>query len=483
MRNAASLLICARPADKLTIIHVLVALMKNNPLHTGLSRRHFLMGTGALAGSSLLPLAHANEWKNWSGAQTATPDQFLFATSEDEIASAVRAARQVRAVGGSHSFSPVVPTPGTLISLERLNGLVRHDAATHQATLRAGTRLAQASAELAAVGQSMLNEPDINMQSLGGAISTATHGTGTTLNCMSACVQALRLVTATGDILDCSASQNSELFRAAQVAVGSLGIITEVTLQNAPAYKLRETVKTMNMHDALEWVHANRDQHRHIEFWGFVAGNEAIVKLHDISTDPDTPPVEASIDENDLLEFAANTARRLPWLNRWIQELVGAFVDEGTRVGPSGRIFPSPRAVPFNEMEYQIPLETGVQCFHELTEAIQKSGIQVFFPLEYRYVKADDLWLSPFQGRDAISISVHQYARQDYRPLFAVAEPVFRKYGGRPHWGKLHTQNAASLAALYPHWKEFQRVREAFDPTGKFLNAHLRELFGVPEGA
>jgi len=445
------------------------------------SRRN-LLKILAGAGTFALPTGplHAAHWSNWTGGQQANAANIVYARSEEDIVTAVTSSREVRAFGGSHSFSPVVPTNGTLISIDAMNGVIAHDAAANTATLWAGTRLGQASYELAQRGQSMMNEPDINLQSIGGSISTAVHGTGRQLQCISAYTKALRLVLANGAIINCSTNENGDLYEAARVAIGSLGIITQATLQNSAVYKLKESIELMSLDDAIAMLQRDNDQHRHIEFWGFIDGNEAIVKFHDIVSDEaDTPPASSLFDENRTLELAVQIARRFPWLNRPIQEIVSLFVNDKSRVGPAWQIFPSARTVPFNEMEYQIPLQTGFACFEEIRAAMRKSGVQVFFPLEFRFVKADDVWLSPFYQRDSISISVHQYYKQDYRPLFEVVEPIFRKYEGRPHWGKLHSCKAQDFAALYPRWQDFLDVRAQFDPKGKFLNAHMRDTFGI----
>ncbi len=444
-----------------------------------LTRRHLLQGLTALsAGAYSLP-GLSNTWRNWSGNQHATPQRIIYAQDEAQISDALRQAKNLRVVGGSHSFSALVPSSDTLLSLEPMNGLVAHDAAQHQATFWAGSRLAQVSSESAKLGQSLINEPDINVQSLGGTISTATHGTGGQLKCLSANVEKIRLFTAEGLPLECSTSAHPEIFRAAQVGLGCLGVMTQITLQNEPLYKLKETVQVCSLEEAVSTVEAERLQHRHVEFWGFVDGGKAIIKRQMLTDEPDTPPLTSSIDENELLEFVADTAQKLPWLNSTLQRLVGVFVEESTRVGPSWQIFPSPRTVAFNEMEYQIPLEHGFACFNELTEAMRNSDIQVFFPLEFRFVQADELWLSPFSGQDCVSISIHQYAQQDYQALFALAEPILRKYGGRPHWGKWHSLTSKELTPLYPHWQDFLTVREALDPQGKFLTPYLRNLLGV----
>lgn len=451
--------------------------MKDFSSQLPVTRRRVLQG---IAACSIAGSARSAHWSNWSNNQQANAANIVYARSEDDIVATVSSAREVRAFGGSHSFSGVVPTNGTLISVDAMNGVVSHDAATNTATVWAGTRLGQASYELAQRGQSMMNEPDINLQSIGGSLSTAVHGTGRQLQCISAYALGLRLVLADGSIVNCSATENAELFEAARVTIGSMGIITQAKLQNTGFYKLKETVAVMSLDDAMAMLQRDKDKYRHIEFWGFIDGNEAIVKYHDIANDlPDTPPQTAMFDENRTLEFAVKAARRFPWLNRPIQEIVSLFVNDETRVGAAWQIFPSARTVPFNEMEYQIPVETGFACFEEIRVAMRKSSVQVFFPLEFRFVKADEVWLSPFYQRDSISISVHQYYQQDHRPLFEIVEPIFRKYDGRPHWGKLHTCKAQDFATMYPRWEDFQRVRSQHDPNGKFLNAHMRDIFGI----
>ncbi len=451
-------------------------------------RRHFLTRMGALGaigmtgvGLALPSGAKAEDgprWQNWSGGQTAKPTGILYPDSEDALVRAVQGTKgSLRAFGGGHSFSPVVPTNGTLISLEAMNGMTRHNTGALTATFRAGSRIAQMGPALKEVGQALLNEADINMQSLGGAISTATHGTGRQLQCFSATVTELRLVLADGSIVTCSPEKDRELFEAARVAVGSIGILSEITLQNRAAYRLREQVNVMSTQEAIATLQRDRDKHRHIEFFAFPFGEKAIVKRMDITTDAPTAPVESFIDENAILEFAADSARKYPWTNTLWQRLVGMFVSDSERVGDSHEIFASPRTVGFNEMEYSVPADRGLECFQEILDVMRKNKVNVFFPIEFRYIAADECWLSPFYQRASAAISVHQYYKQDYKEFFRLAEPVFRKYQGRPHWGKLHILGAADFRQLYPRFGDFLKVRERVDPQGRLLNEHARKIF------
>jgi FAD-linked oxidoreductase len=452
------------------------------------SRRQFLRHAGVFGAGMAgvgTPVAQARadaagSWRNWSGNQGAQPAAMHFPADEDELRRLLTTGRSpLRAFGASHSFSALVPSTGTMVSLERMNGLLSHDAARLQATFAAGTRIAAAGELLATIGQGLQNSPDVDIQSLAGAIATATHGTGTTLQCLSGYVRELKLVLCDGSALTCSAERERELFDAARVSLGALGIVTEITLQNRAAYSLRERTRVMDIESACAWVDARRHAARHVEFFAFAHGATALVKEMDIDPGPDTAPGEPLFDENALLEFAADTARRAPFTTGLIQRLLGAFIADGERTGPARRIFPSPRTVLFNEMEYTVPAERGIECLREVIDTIRARDIGVFFPVEFRYVAADDAWLSMFAGRAGASISVHQYHKQDPAELFAAVEPVLRRYDGRPHWGKLHTLQASALRDLYPQWEAFLAVRRRVDPHARLLNPYLRALFGV----
>ena len=421
-------------------------------------------------------------WQNWSGGQRAQPSAKWSPQDEDELRQGVRDAASVRVVGAGHSFSPLVPTSGAILSLDHLSGLISHDTQKQQARLWAGTRLFDAGPLLHGIGQSMPNLGDIDRQSLAGALSTATHGTGITLPCIAAGATALRLVTAQGDVLECSRDRDGDLFRAAAVSLGTLGVITQVTLQNVPAYRLHERVQLLPLDQLLPEMDTWVRQHRHFELLVFPFSRLAIVKTLDLTEEPPTGATQGADSDDAMLRLSCELTRWLPGLGHRLQAMIGRFIQPTERVNWSHKIFASARNVRFNEMEYQVPLATGASCLDEVCKAVSKSKIGVFFPIEFRFVAADDYWLSPFQsaiGEARCSISVHQYHKQDYRPLFAVAEPVLRRHNGRPHWGKLHTVDSADLHALYPDLERFLRLRNELDPRGKFLNPYLRQLFGM----
>lgn len=455
------------------------------------SRRRRLLKAGlALAGGTAVgpglsgcgkppknPVPGDAVWRNWSGSQVSAPKAWLNPRDEAELAAQMRAASGTLSVtGAGHSFSALCKTDDTLFSLDHLKGVIRHDTATLQATVWAGTRLRDLGAPLWYRGQALPNQGDVDPQSVGGACATSTHGTGITLGSFSSIVRGVRLVTPQGEIIEADADRDDDVFHAATTSLGALGIVSQFRLQNRAPYKLHEREFLEDLSTVLSKLDAYVRDNRHFEFWAFFEADRAIVKLLNETSAEDTPPPSLELPVDHVLDLASEIAHGVGGMDGPMQKLLTGLHSETDRVGRSYAIFPSPRNSRFNEMEYEVPVARGPECLVEILETVRKAGIRTLFPVEYRFVSADDCWLSPFYGRDTASISVHQYHKVDYRELFDLVEPIFWKYEGRPHWGKLHRLGARQLAALYPRWDDFQRVRRRVDPEGRMLNAHLRQL-------
>ncbi|AXI04692.1 D-arabinono-1,4-lactone oxidase [Aquirhabdus parva] len=419
----------------------------------------------------------ANHWKNWSGLQQSNPQHYAMPHDLAALSQVIRQSSKCRVVGAGHSFTPLVSTDDTLISLDGLSGLVRHDQNLMQSTIHAGTRLKNLGPLLAGINQGLANQGDIDEQSLAGAVATGTHGTGQTLTCLSGLVEGFQLVSADGELLECDRTQNSEIFTAGRVALGCFGVLSQITMQNVPSYRLKEQVKLMPLQDILDNMDQWKTEHRHIECFVFAHGSAAMLKTLDPTTDEIQTLPKAWPSEDTLLTACCELTRTLPSLGHSIQKMLGVFIKPTTRVDWSSNIFPAVRETRFNEMEYQIPAAQGLACLTEVVSMLKKHKAPVFFPIEYRYVKGDDIWLSPFYQQDSASISIHQYHKQDCREIFKLIEPIFWKYQGRPHWGKLHTLGCRELKPLYPRWDDFMAIRETLDPTRKWLNPHLSQLF------
>lgn len=417
------------------------------------------------------------KWNNWSGFQQSQPEHILKPSSIDELKNIVQNHHKIRVVGAGHSFTPLVCTDATLLSLDHFSGVENVNTALTQANIWSGTRLFNLDQYLEPIQQSLIQQGDIDQQSLAGAVSTGTHGTGLNLHCISAYVEAFELLTASGDILTCSRQDNPNIFEAGRVSLGSLGILTKITMQNKPRYKLKEHVRLCSVKEFFENIDLWKTQHRHIECFAFSHADQLILKTLDI-TDEDIQPRKLSWPSEDaLLTICCSLTKSFPALNPKLQKLLGVFVKPTTFVDWSSQIFPTPRETKFNEMEYQIPIESGMECLEAVLTALKNAKAQTFFPVEFRFVKGDDIWLSPFYQQDSISISVHQYHKQAPNQLFDEIEPIFQHYRGRPHWGKMHNMGASQLQALYPKWDDFMQLRAQLDPTQKFLNPYLEKLF------
>ncbi|UMR29774.1 FAD-binding protein [Massilia sp. MB5] len=467
---------------------------------TQTSRRRFLEATAAGMAATLLPgcVSRSSEpqmpvpyelgkplpWVNWAGNQHCLPAQRLGPATEAEVVDILRQAKGVvRAVGSSHSFSGVVPTGDTLVATDLLSGLASHDAQTLQAELWGGTRLHDVGPLLESVGQALSNMPDMDYPSLAGSIATSVHGTGPRFGSLSNYVVGLTLATPSGELLDCSATQNAEIFNAVRTSLGALGIVTRIRMQNQAAFQLTEVNRIEKTEDVLADLDKRMAQHRHFEFLPLPHSDFCVT----VATDPAKPgDSKAGEDDPQVVLDLRKIFNAVSWMPNssavydWFLKTLLGGAGSTINTGPSYKVFPHVRVVRFREMEYTVPLESGPACVREILKTMRDKKIPVCFPLEYRHVGADDIWLSMFEGQPGASISVHQFGDTDYRPYFAEIEPIFWKYKGRPHWGKIHTLDAPRLSALYSrHWKDFHEVRRSLDPQSKMLNAHLKHIFGA----
>lgn len=384
-------------------------------------------------------------WENWSGHVACRPETVAYPSTEADLVALVSThapERTVRVAGSGHSFTDVVPTDDVLVSLENYTGVESVDPAAGTATVRAGTVLADMTRELDEHGLAVENLGDIDQQTVAGALATGTHGTGTDFGILATQVEAVRLVTADGEIR--TVTPGDDAFGPAQVSLGALGVVSAVTLDLQPQYELEMVTRERHLEDVFDDLEAYKRENRHFEFFWYPGDELAEVKT--INPAGETPPLRG-----------------------------GEVIERET--GPSHEVFPSVRDVRFNEMEYGLPAEDGEAAFWRVKEIIDEHG-EIVFPIEFRCTAGDDIPLSPAYGRDSTFIAVHRYYRREYWPFFEACEDVYREYDGRPHWGKLHTREADELEELYPEWDRFQSVRRDLDPEGAFLNDHLRALFG-----
>ncbi len=420
-------------------------------------------------------------WSNWSGSVDSKPARIEKPKTYAELAGLVQSARKVRVVGAGHSFMPLCETDGTLLSLSDLEGEITVDAAANRATAPAGCSLAKLTDILWKQGYSLINQGDVNPQALAGAIGTGTHGTGAKLGTLSTAARSFELMGPDGALMRASATENRDLFEAARLSLGLVGVATRIEIDVLPAYHLEERLEVYRLDEISERWEELAAGNRHVEFFVFPYADLAMLKILD------PKPSEGEMKEmkdmdDEAFRKVCEVCRRLPFMTAFLQRRLLPKEMKRRRIGPAYKIFPSERTVKFEEMEYELPRANGWPALREVIAWIRKNKLPVAFPFEFRIVAADDIWMSPFQGRDGASISMHQYHLMKWREIFTDAERIFRAHDGRPHWAKRHTLTTADVHKLYPDAVKFLGVRDRIDPGAKFANAHLTKLFDIKAG-
>jgi FAD-linked oxidoreductase len=442
-----------------------------------------------------MKLADRASWSNWARNQTCAPVRIAHPGSEDELVELVKSAaaheQRVKAVGAGHSFTSIACTDGVLVDLTGYGRVLGHDPDTHRVTVEAGIPLHRLSDELDARGLALENMGDIDRQSVAGATQTATHGTGLRFGNLSSQIVGMRLVTADGSVLDLSADakgeaggdRNRDVFDAARVGLGALGLLSTVTLQCVPAFRLHAIEEPVPVDDVLADLDALVEENDHFEFYWVPHTRWALTKRNRRTDEPARPRGRTRewVDDMVLQNYAFGALCRVG--RRWpssIPRLAKIIPSTGKvdYLDRSDRVFTSPRKVRFCEMEYAVPREVLPEALNRVRRLVDEIGMQISFPVEVRVVRGDDLWLSTAHGRDTGYIAVHVYQGTSYDAYFSGVERIMDDYGGRPHWGKLHFQRSETLAPRYPRWDDFLGVRSRLDPDGRFANPYLDRVIG-----
>ncbi|GAA4664969.1 D-arabinono-1,4-lactone oxidase [Gordonia humi] len=430
-------------------------------------------------------------WTNWGGTASCTPAEVVTPNSVDELAAHVRKAAEngtpVKPVGAGHSFTEIAVAPGIQVNLSRLRGVRSVDLDRKRVTLAAGTHLHEVPAILEPLGLAMENLGDIDRQTLAGATSTGTHGTGARFGGISTQIREVQLVDGSGEVI--RVGEDDPDLKAAALGLGALGVLTEITLQCVDAFAVRADEGTGHVDDVIDGFADNAARYDHYEFYWFPHTTATITKAN-TRLPADTPrrgpsSLRRYIDDellaNRLLGLLCEAGARAPRTVRSINQVVGRALSARTYTDRSDKIFISDRDVRFREMEYALPLADVPDALREVRAMIERRRHNVSFPIEVRTAAADDLMLSTASGRASGYIAVHRFHRDDpaaSRAYFRDVEEIMVGRGGRPHWGKMHTRDAESLRALYPRFDEFRAVRDRFDPQRVFANPYLDTVLG-----
>ena len=429
----------------------------------------------------------ATRWRNWAGNQECHPSDVVSPTTEAELVEVVRRAaaggQRVKAIGAGHSFTGCALTDGVQLRLGDYDRVLHVDRATNRVTVQAGIPLRKLNAALAAQGLAMENLGDIAYQSVAGAISTATHGTGARFGGIATQVVGMRVVTGEGEVVECSPDVEADLWSAARVGVGALGLVSTVTLQCVPAFRLHAVEEARRVDAVLEALDETVDGNDHFEFFWVPHTGWALTKTNRRTDEPAQPMGRWETFKDGILlqNVAFGAACRVGrWRPSLIPKAMKLVPSSGRKeyVERSDKVFASPRFVHFYEMEYAVPREHAVAAVNGVREYVKRSGLQISFPVEVRFTAGDDIPLSTASGRDSCYVAVHVYQGMQYTQYFTAVEAIMNELGGRPHWGKLHFQTYETLEPRYPRWSEFQAARKRLDAPGTFRNEYTDRVLG-----
>ena len=423
----------------------------------------------------------------------------MVARSTSDVEDAVRRAHEtgqrVKALGAGHSFNTIAVTDGVALNVRNLSGIesrVPEPDGTVLVGLGAGTRLHEVGPALWSLGLAMRNMGDIDAQTLSGALSTGTHGTGSAFTGLTDQIAGMTIVTADGTAIRCDPTTEPELFAAARLGLGALGVVTTIVLRCVPAFLLEAVEGPGRLDPVLEsWDH-DRTTNDHYEFYWFPHTDQVHTKRNRrLPAEGDASPgwraaagrlagrIGKETLENGVFEVINRVVTRVPRMIPSVNRLSASVAGSTSHsIGRSYRMFVTPRRVRFREMEYAVPVERIPDLLRELSQWFAHTDYRTAFPVEVRCAAADNIWLSTAFGRPTGYVAVHEYYRREADDYFRAFEAMARAMGGRPHWGKVHHRTAEDLAPSYPHFDDFRRVRDRWDPDRVFDNAYLRRVPG-----
>jgi L-gulonolactone oxidase len=427
-------------------------------------------------------------WRNWSGLESTRPSEAHTPSGAAEIVSLVHRARElgttIKMPGTGHSFTGIAAPEGILLEPGAMSGLLEVDHEALTVTARAGTPLHVLNGALEGLDLSLHNMGDIAEQTIAGATSTGTHGTGGVVASLSAQVAGVELVSGTGEIVRATATENADLLGSVRLGLGALGILTAITFKVEPVFTLEAHEFPLLWDEALARFDELAAENHHFELYWFPHTDRILAKANNRVLDDPVPLsrfrgwLDDEFLSNTLFGVVNRIGNRVPSLIPGINNLSGQMLSERTYSDIPHRVFTSPRSVVFREMEYAVPREHGLEALREVRRWIDAAGIRISFPIEIRTTPADDLALSTSSGRDSLYLAFHMNERTDHLAYFTGVEDILKRYDGRPHWGKVNTRTAADLAPSYPRWAEFQAVRDRLDPDRIFSNTYLRRVLG-----
>lgn len=430
-------------------------------------------------------------WQNWARTVKSIPAGFVNVCCEADIIAAIheakRQALRIKVVGSGHSYNDIADSSGAICASMSSYAAIEHvDRNTNRVTVQAGMQLGTFCEALASLDLALPVLGAITDQTVAGIISTATHGTGRSIRSLSDYVVGLRLVDGNGNAVDISVEQNADLLNAARVGLGSLGIISTVTFACVPGFNLVLETRPMKLRDVI----ANLKTLYQADYFGFwwipqtrwtmlrTASRKPLDNSQPCCTQERDHIALRDVLHETALWLAGNSPRTTSLVNAAEHAL--RFRHPRVIEGRWDKVFPCPSPIRQVAMEYAIPIESTGPVLEALEGIFLRHAMHA--PVDVRFCAADESWLSPANQREVCYVGIgvsKPFGRHiSYEALFGDLEAVFCRFGGRPHWGKIHTLNAEQLRALYPQWHRFAEVRNMLDPNRIFVNSYLSSKLG-----
>ena len=431
-----------------------------------------------------------SRWRNRSGSVDVTPHHYSYPSNLDEVQAEVSrvadCGERLRVAGSGTSLPPLCWTDENLLSLDHFHGIESTDLDSKRVWVRAGTRLGWLGRALAERSLGLSNWRGTSYQTLGGAANTGAHSGGLNLSCLSAQVTGLKMVLADASVKTLT-PMDGEVFDAARVSLGSLGVITHVELACEPAYRLASEARAEPLDRALALLGTRNLAHRSVLMHWFPHQDRVWSQWLNKTE------ARAAPQAHPFFEARGQTVRRArEWLLAEAARRLPLAVPRSTTVAAS--VYQPPQGVmdswdagppvsqlPFQQIEYGVSSKVLPEVLEEMGGVIRKLGHPALLPVQVRFAGADELWLSPCYQRSTALITVRAPRVLNATEFFAAMTDIFDRHAGRPNWAAQHDKGKDELMKLYPRFADFLALRKQYDPHGVFLNPHLSHLFGVSE--
>jgi FAD/FMN-containing dehydrogenase len=435
------------------------------------------------------PRGRRDDFVNWVREVRSSPSGWEHPRSEPEVRAVVEHAhatgRRIRVVGAGHSWSAIAAPDDLAVSLDAWPFEFRVDADRALVTVPAGVRIRDLTSALARVGLALPIVGSIQAQSVAGAIATGTHGSSLVHGNLASLVTGVRIVAGDGRVH--AIDDDDPRLPGARVHLGALGVLTGVTLRVEPAGFLEQTIEQVRVADMPAALPAIATSAEYVKVWWLPHAETAQVVRYRRVAAPTrrrrNAAVRRWVDETVMHRalFPALVAaqhRRPALAAATNRRMATTYLGPTTQSGRATLMLNTPMPIRHRETEAALPLERAPAAVAAILDLFAAGRPAANFPLEIRFVRRDDAWMSPAYGADTCQIGAYSTHGPDCDDYFSRFWAAVAPYGPRPHWGKEMDQTATELRPCYPAWNQFRALRDELDPDRTFTGPWHRRTLG-----